>query len=123
MKPRLQNSAIKDSKSIADLVSESVNQLKVTVKTTTSIKSGFADFVDKMFGGFGLGEFIVIGGRPAMGKTQLLVNLSLNISQIIPVLYFTFDLSEFLLTNRFISSVSVFLQAKFYNTTLQTKKK
>jgi len=59
-----------------------------------------------MFGGFGLGEFIVIGGRPAMGKTQLLVNLSLNISQIIPVLYFTFDLSEFLLTSRFISSVS-----------------
>lgn len=101
----LQNSIVKDSKSIADLVSESVNQLKSNSQNNNTIKSGFADF-DKMFGGFGLGEFIVIGGRTAMGKTQLLVNLSLNISQTIPVLYFTFDLSEFLLTSRFIASVS-----------------
>jgi replicative DNA helicase len=41
-----------------------------------------------------------------MGKTQLLVNISLNISVSTPVLYFTFDLSEFLLTSRFISSLS-----------------
>ncbi|MCC6635179.1 MAG: DnaB-like helicase C-terminal domain-containing protein [Chitinophagaceae bacterium] len=101
----LQNYIAKDSKSIADLVSESINQLKSNSQNYNTIKSGFADF-DKTFGGFGLGEFIVIGGRPAMGKTQLLVNLSLNISQSIPVLYFTFDMSEFLLTSRFISSVS-----------------
>lgn len=104
-KTELQNSVVKDTKSIADLVSESVNQLKSNSQNNNTIKSGFADF-DKAFGGFGLGEFIVIGGRPAMGKTQLLVNLSLNISQTIPVLYFTFDLSEHLLTSRFIASVS-----------------
>lgn len=101
----LQNSVVKESKNIADLVSDSLNQLKGSTPNNNTIKSGFADF-DKTYGGFGLGEFVVIGGRPAMGKRQLLVNLSLNISQTIPVLYFTFDLSEFLLTSRFLSSVS-----------------
>ncbi|MBS1646733.1 MAG: DnaB-like helicase C-terminal domain-containing protein [Bacteroidetes bacterium] len=100
-----QSSVNKDSKSIADLVSNSLNQLKSNDENNNAIKSGFADF-DKMYGGFELGELVVIGGRPAMGKTQLLVNLSLHISQTIPVLYFTFDLSEHLLTSRFISSVS-----------------
>lgn len=100
----LQNSVIKESKSISELVSDSLNQLNNSENSNT-IKSGFAD-LDKMMGGFGLGEFIVIGGRPAMGKTQLLVNLSLKISHTIPVLYFTFDLSEHLLTSRFIASVS-----------------
>ena len=50
----LQNSVVKDSKSIADLVSNSLNQLKSSSQNNNTIKSGFADF-DKMFGGFGLG--------------------------------------------------------------------
>lgn len=32
-------------------------------------------FLDKKFGGILLGELIVIGGRPSMGKTQFAVNL------------------------------------------------
>src|SRR5690554_1615038 len=100
----LQNSVIKESKNISELIAQNLNQLKGNSQNSNIIKSGFTDF-DKTFGGFGLGEFIVIGGRPAMGKTQLLVNLSLNISQTIPVLYFTFDLSDHLLTSRFIASI------------------
>ncbi len=101
----LQNNIARNSKSIADLVSENLTQLKEESYQGNAIKTGFTEF-DKLFGGFSLGEFIVIGGRPSMGKTQLLVNLSLNISIETPILYFTFDLSEFLLTSRFISSVS-----------------
>lgn len=101
----LQNQIAKESKSIIDLVSENLTQLKEGSHKSNTIKTGFTDF-DKLFGGFGLGEFIVIGGRPSMGKTQLLVNLSLNISVESSLLYFTFDLSEFLLTSRFISSFS-----------------
>ncbi len=100
----LQSVAEKESKSIGELVSESLIQLNGTTQANI-IYSGFYDF-DSTFGGFGLGEFIVIGGRPAMGKTQLLINLSLNISIGTPILYFTFDLSSYLLTNRFISSLS-----------------
>jgi replicative DNA helicase len=99
----LHNQIERESKNIADLVSENLTQLKEETHQGNAIKTGFTEF-DKLFGGFGLGELIVIGGRPSMGKTQLLVNLSLNISVATPVLYFTFDLSEFLLTCRFISS-------------------
>jgi replicative DNA helicase len=102
----LQNQIARESKNIADLVSENLTQLKEETHQGNAIKTGFTEF-DKLFGGFGLGELIVIGGRPSMGKTQLLVNLSLNISVATPVLYFTFDLSEFLLTSRFISSFQV----------------
>lgn len=101
----LQNSVARESKSIAELVFDNINQMRAETHQGNAIKTGFTDF-DRMFGGFGLGEFVVIGGRPSMGKTQLLVNLSLNISSTTPVLYFTFDLSEFLLTSRFISSLS-----------------
>ena len=94
-----------DTVSISNLLNENLNQLKSGSPTSKMIKSGFSEF-DKEFGGFSHGEFVVIGGRPSMGKTQLLVNLALNISSSIPVLYLTFDLSKNLLTNRFISTIT-----------------
>ena len=101
----LHNDAGKAAKNIADLVVENLNQLESEAYQAAIIKTGFDDF-DTQFGGFRLGEFVVVGGRPAMGKTQLLVNLSLNMSLRVPVLYITLDLSEFSLTNRFIESTS-----------------
>ena len=101
----LQYSVAEDAKSIADLVAENILQLNGEKNQNNVIKSGFDKF-DAHFGGFCPGEFVVVGGRPAMGKTQFLVNLSLHISKTFPVLFVTFDLSEFMLTNRFISSVS-----------------
>ena len=101
----LQENVDKDAKIIADIVVENMNHIKDGAVQNNIVKSGFDDF-DTQFFGFRLGEFVVLGGRPAMGKTQFLVNLSLNISRTIPVLYITLDLSEYLLTNRFIASVS-----------------
>ncbi len=101
---KLHNIVEKESRSITDLVSESLKQLNGTTLTNI-IKSGYEDF-DDVFGGFGLGEYVVIGGRPGMGKTQLLVNLALNISVESPILYFTFDINDSMLTYRFISSIS-----------------
>ena len=100
-----QTTVAKDSIGISDLVSEHIKRFQDKSRQVTTIKSGFADF-DSLVGGFAMGEFVVIGARPGMGKTQLLVNLSVHISASTPVLYFTFDLSEFLLTNRFISTLS-----------------
>lgn len=101
----LQACAGKEAKSIADLVSENLYQINEETGQNAVFKTGFDDF-DTQFGGFRSGEFVVVGGRPAMGKTQFLVNLSLHISKTIPLLYVTLDLSGFLLTNRFISSIS-----------------
>jgi replicative DNA helicase len=94
-----------ESKPISTLIGEKLLQFNAQHYQQNIIKTGFAD-IDQLIGGFSLGELIVIGGRPSMGKTQLLINLSLNISVDNPVLYFTFDLSEFILTNRIMSSLS-----------------
>ena len=95
----------KEAINIADLVAENIRHLNDATYQNIVIRSGFHDF-DAQFGGFFPGEFTVVGGRPAMGKTQFLVNIALNISANIPVLYVTLDMSEFSLTNRFISSVT-----------------
>jgi replicative DNA helicase len=105
MTEELPNSIDNEAKNIADLVAEHLKQIKEGTHPDAIIRTGF-DHLDKLIGGLRQGEFVVIGGRPSMGKTQFLINLSLHISTTIPVLYITFDLSEFLLTSRFISSVS-----------------
>jgi len=86
-------------------IGEIIRQFNEETPLHTIIQTGFNEF-DAQFCGFNSGEFVVVGGRPSMGKTQFLINLSLHISQSFPVLYITLDLSEFLLTNRFISSVT-----------------
>jgi replicative DNA helicase len=57
-----------------------------------------------VIGGFLPGEFVVIGGRPAMGETTFLVDLSLNISKTVPLLFVTLDFSGEQLTTRFMAS-------------------
>lgn len=95
----------KESVSIAQLALNNLSIMAESPKEINVIKTGFSGF-DKQFSGFGLGELVVIGGRPAMGKTQLVINLSLNISTTSPLLYFSFDLSAFSLTCRFLASLS-----------------
>ncbi|MDR1115263.1 MAG: DnaB-like helicase C-terminal domain-containing protein [Tannerella sp.] len=95
----------KDTKPIAELVAESLRQLKTETPQNGVFKTGFQD-LDSLIGGFLPGEFVVIGGRPAMGKTTFLVDLSLNISKTVPLLFVTLDLSGEQLTNRFIASLS-----------------
>lgn len=91
--------------SISNLISKNLTLLNNKKQDENVIKTRFNEF-DNLFGGLSLGELVVVGGRPSMGKTQLLVNLALNVSIKIPVLYFTFDLSESVLTSRFISAIS-----------------
>ncbi len=94
-----------ESKSLVDLYVENIAGWQENAAAGTLIKSGFKN-LDELIGGFSPGEFVVIGGRPAMGKTQLCVNLALKISLDQPVLYFTFDLSEHLLMCRFLSALT-----------------
>jgi len=101
----VQNFIDKKPRNILNLVEESLEIYFGEPEQSGVIKTGFDD-LDALLGGFRLGEFVVIGGRPGMGKSHFLVNLSLNISKTNPVLYVTFDLSEFLLTTRFVSAVS-----------------
>ena len=73
------NNLISEAKSVSRLGSENIKEINSSATGDNLIKSGFAGF-DDLFGGFTYGELVVLGGRPAMGKTVLLCNLALNIS-------------------------------------------
>jgi len=91
--------------SITELVTEYLSRLREETYQNDIIKTGFQD-LDNVIGGFFPDEFVVVGGRPAIGKTTFLVDLSLNISKTVPLLYITLELSDKQLTNRFIVSLS-----------------
>lgn len=107
----MQSSHMRDSKAISTLFSENIKSIEGKSDNNNVIKSGFVN-LDKVIGGFSPGELVVIGGRPGMGKTLLLVKLALNISSHYPVQFFTYDLTSFLLTNRFISNLSGIAMSK-----------
>jgi replicative DNA helicase len=87
-----------ESESLKELVIKSLNH-------SSPIKTGFHEF-DRRFDGFSSGELVLIGSRPAMGKTQFLINLALNLSRAATVLFYSLDLSKLKLTIRFLASLS-----------------
>jgi replicative DNA helicase len=82
-----------------------------------AILSGFGD-LDRLTGGFLPGELVIVGGRPSMGKTQLLVNMALTIAKTYPVLYFTYDLSKYMLCSRMVSALTKVPINKMFTGTL-----
>lgn len=100
--PSQENSA---STPLFSIVTAQLDQMNNSAEQVQLFKTGLPGF-DEKFGGLGYGELIVVGGRPGMGKTQLLVQLTLELSKTIPVLFFSYDLSQFHLTQRFMSAVS-----------------
>ena len=75
--------------------------------TLRGLKTGFKD-LDKMTAGFQKGDLIIIGARPAMGKTTLAENLAYNISTINNrgVLFFSMEMANNEIVDRIISDVS-----------------
>jgi replicative DNA helicase len=63
-------------------------------------------FLNSLLGGFRPGELVVLGGRPSMGKTQLAINLALQLSVRQPVLYCSYDLTEQTLAARLLAGLS-----------------
>lgn len=57
-------------------------------------------------GTFRTGEFVVLAGRPGMGKRTLLLNIALNITQQANVAFLTLDLTEEHLADHIVSSVT-----------------
>ena len=76
-------------------------------KDQVTIKTGIPQY-DNTYGGLVLGEFVVFGGRPAMGKSHLFVNLAVNIAAENEVLFYSLDLSSYMLTARVLSAITRF---------------
>lgn len=72
-----------------------------------NIESGFPE-LDKITHGWSNGDFIVIGGRPAMGKTAFGVSLlrEISIKNRIPTGFFSIEMTNRQLTGRFLMRLS-----------------
>ena len=71
------------------------------------LKTGFRD-VDKMTAGLQKGDLIIVGARPAMGKTTFAQNLAYNVANINKkgVLFFSMEMASNEIIERMISDVS-----------------
>src|SRR5574344_173325 len=71
------------------------------------LKTGFKD-LDKKTAGFQKGDLIIVGARPAMGKTTFAQNLAYNIASINKrgVLFFSMEMSKAEIVDRIISDAS-----------------
>lgn len=68
------------------------------------IPTGFS-YLDKILGGgFHRSDFIVVGARPAMGKTSFALNVARNIARNKKVLFFSLEMSKEQLAQRIIST-------------------
>lgn len=82
----------------------------------TGLKVGFTD-LDHMTTGFYPGDFVVIGGRPAMGKTSLVLDFAINVARNIvrdsndsdrpgSIAVFSLEMSSIQLARRMASMIS-----------------
>lgn len=71
------------------------------------LKTGFKD-LDNKTAGFQKGDLVIIGARPAMGKTTFAQNLAYNIASInkVGVLFFSMEMAANEIVDRMISDVS-----------------
>ena len=77
------------------------------------LSSGFYD-LDFITQGFQKSDFIIIAGRPSMGKTALALNIALNIikSSKLPVLFFSLEMSKEQIMYRLLSMETGISQMK-----------
>ena len=72
--------------------------------------------MDRMMTGFKPTEFILLGGRPAMGKTLLALQIAMNQAMAdIPVVFFTLEMSADQLTQRMLSNLATVDGSSFLN--------
>ena len=84
-----------------------IEELHKNKGTLRGLKTGFRD-LDKKTAGFQKGDLIIIGARPAMGKTTFAQNLTYNIASINKkgVLFFSMEMAANEIVDRMISDVS-----------------
>ncbi len=94
--------------SLKDLVHptmQKIDELSQRQTLVTGISTGF-DELDKMTTGFHGGELIIIGARPGMGKTSLMLSIAQNaaIKHKIPVAIFSLEMAKEQIVLRMICS-------------------
>lgn len=84
-----------DLKKLLEQSLNNIQNIANNPEALSGLPTGFAD-LDRTLGGFSNSDLIVVGARPAMGKTALLVNMALrqSVNHNIPVLFYTFEKTQ-----------------------------
>lgn len=95
---------------IRDIVKSSfkvIEHLYEKKQTITGVACGF-DEIDKLTSGWQNSDLIVIAGRPSMGKTALVLNMTqhASIETKIPTAYFSLEMSKEQLVMRMLTSIA-----------------
>ena len=110
----------------ADVVGTIITKFFNPATINDAIKTGFPQ-IDRTIVGFQKGEFIVIGGRPGMGKTQLMVQLATNIAeQKVAIAYFSLEFNTEILTQKLLANLAqvspeTFARPGEYNNQIEEK--
>lgn len=99
-----------DYKPMGDLLDDAFNRIETLHNNKGALrglKTGFRD-IDKKTAGLQNGDLIIIGARPAMGKTTFAQNLAYNVASINNkgVLFFSMEMASNEIIDRMISDVS-----------------
>ena len=97
-------------------VQENLQKLTETNGDITGIPTGWTDF-DKITSGLHENQLIIIGARPAMGKTAFALNLATNVAVSTgkTIAIFNLEMSSDQLANRMLSSLGQIEGYKFLN--------
>ena len=101
-----------DYEALPDLLVEAYERMEELHRNRgqlRGLKTGFRDLDDKT-AGLQRGDLIIIGARPAMGKTTLAQNLALNVARYngpnAGVMFFSLEMSKPELVDRMVSDIS-----------------
>ena len=99
----------------SDMVSKVVGNYFNKNAVADTVKTGLVSF-DRVIHGFEKGEFIVIGGRPGMGKTQLTVQWATNMAkQNKGVAFMSLEMSAEMITKKFLCNLGQLNPSVFNN--------
>lgn len=95
-----------ESQTMKEIMTDMFRDLSTEKDLITGIRSGFSE-LDYMLDGFKGGELIVVGARPAMGKTAFVLNLGKNISMnSIGVSLFNYEMGTLQVGRRLFASIA-----------------
>ncbi len=97
---------LEDISEIAKSIINQVGEIFESKKPIMGIPTGFKD-LDRMINGFHNGEFVIIAGRPSMGKTAFALNIMTNnLRNNIPMAFFSLEMPNRALVWRMLCSIS-----------------
>jgi replicative DNA helicase len=99
---------IDSTRPIKDLLLQASEELEKRFESKvslTGVPTGFVD-LDEILLGLQPSSLVIVGARPAMGKTAFALNVASHVAQVanLPVLVFSLEMSHTELTMRFLSS-------------------